>query len=274
VFRWLKETSGTGFLRFGPTPNRRSQDGYKAYWLCPTCEDLFSGWETEFANNVFHPLTSGKASRFQYQEWLLKFAVSLSWRSLLYIREATGLNHFSEALRREAERALSKWSEFLLGRQPHPGKYEQHLLPLDVLVEHTVTDMPPNINRYLLRSVEIDAACSDRQAFVYVKLPYILLLGFIHITHPREWEGTKVHVRQGLLGSSQYSFPKDFLEYMTGRARRMKEIQETISDNQREKIKQSFDKDIDRLARSETFKAMHADVTLFGSEAFSKSRNS
>jgi hypothetical protein len=273
VMRWLKETSGTGFLRSGQTPNRRSQDGYKLYWLCPACEDLFAEWEMEFATKVFHPLTSGKASKFQYQEWLLKFAVSLSWRCLLYMREVSGLTHFSEALRREAERALTKWSEFLLGRQPHPGKYEQHLWPFDMIVDHTVQDMPPNINRYLLRSVEIDAVCSDRQAFVYVKLPSILLIGFIHITQPKEWEGTKVHVRQGLLGSSQYSFPKNVFEYMMGRARKAKEIQETISDNQKEKIKQSFTKNMDKLTESETFKAMHADVTLFGSESF-KSRDS
>jgi hypothetical protein len=223
---------------------------------------------------VFHPLTSGQASRVEYQEWLLKFAVSLSWRVLLYGSEAGELQHFPEALQQEAERALYRWSEFLLGRQPHPGKYEQHILPLDVLVDHTVLDMPPNINRYILRSVEIDVACSDREAFVYVKLPYILLIGFISIRHPKEWEGTKVHVRQGLLGRSQYSLPKYLLEYMTERAQRMREIQESISDKQQKKIVKSFEKNMDRLPESETFKAMHADVTLFGNEAFGKSRNS
>ncbi len=274
MFRWLKETSGSGFFRYGQTINRRVQDGHKEHWLCPGCEDLFSGWETEFANNVFHPLTSGKASQFQYQEWLLKFAVSLSWRCLLHIRELSGLKHFSEELRQEAERALYRWSEFLLGRQPDPGKYEQHLLPLDQIVDHTVTDMPPNINRYLLRSVEIDVACSDREAFVYVKLPYIFSIGFININRPGEWEGTKIQIRQGLLGSSEYSLPRSFLEYMMARARRMREIQETISDRQQETIKKSFLKNIDKLAESETFKATHADVKLFGSDAFSQSRKS
>jgi hypothetical protein len=274
VFRWLKDTSGTGFLRFGQTPNRRSQDGYKEYWLCPECEDLFSRWETEFANNVFHRLTSGGASQFPYQEWLLKFAVSLSWRVLLYIKEANALKHFSEPLQQEAERALARWAKFLLGRQPHPGKYEQHMLPLDLVVDHTIRDMSPNINRYFLRTVEIDAVCADREAFVYIKLPYLFLIGFIHMNRPREWEGTKVHVRQGLLGSSQYSLPRYFFEYMMGRARRMREIEESISGKQQETIDKSFNKNLDRFAGSETFKAMEADVALFGSEAFSKSWNS
>ena len=154
------------------------------------------------------------------------------------------------------------------------GRMERHILPLDVLIDHTVPDMSPNINRYILRSVEIDAACSDRESFVYIKLPYILLIGFISIRYPKEWEGTKVHVRQGFLGRSQYGPPKVLLEYMIEWAQRMREIQETISDKQQEKIVKSFEKNIHRLPESETFKAMHADVTLFGNEAFGKSRNS
>jgi hypothetical protein len=274
VFRWLKETSATGFLRFGQTPNRRSQDGYKEYWLCPECEDLFSRWETEFANNVFHPLTSGGASRFPYQEWLLKFAVSLSWCVLLYIKEADALKHFPAPLQQEADRALARWAGFLLGRQPHPGKYEQHMWPLDLVVDHTVRDILPNINRYFLRTVAIDAVCSDGDAFVYIKLPYVFFIGFIHMKRPKEWDETKVHVRQGVLGSSQYSHPRYFFEYMMGRARRMREIEESISDKQQETIEQSFNKNLDRFAGSETFKAMEADIALFGSEAFGKSRNS
>jgi len=31
VYRWLKDLSGTGFLRFGKNPNRREQDGLKDF---------------------------------------------------------------------------------------------------------------------------------------------------------------------------------------------------------------------------------------------------
>ena len=274
VFRWLKETSGTGHFRSGGTINRRSQDGAKEYWLCPEHEDLFSRWETEFASRVFHPLTSGKASQFQYQEWLLKFACSLSWRVLLYLKETSGLSHFTEELRQEADRALGTWAEFLLGRRHEPGKYEQHLVVLGEIVEHTVQDMPANINRYLLRSVAIDAACSDREAYVYVKLPYILLIGFINIERPEEWEGTMVHAKQGVVGSSEWSLPRSVLEFIMGRARRASELQQNISARQQEAIRKSFMKNIDRLPETETFKATQADVALFGREAFTKARKS
>jgi hypothetical protein len=40
VYRWLKNSSGTGFLRFGPKINQRVQDGIKDYFLCESCEWL------------------------------------------------------------------------------------------------------------------------------------------------------------------------------------------------------------------------------------------
>jgi hypothetical protein len=54
----------------------------------------------------------------------------------------------------------------------------------------------------------------------------------------------------------------------------MREIEESISGKQQETIDKSFNKNLDRFAGSETFKAMEADVALFGSEAFGKSWNS
>ncbi len=114
--------------------------------------------------------------------------------------------------------------------------------------------------------------CSDREAFVYSKLPYVFFIGFIDMNRPREWEETKVHVRRGLL--APYSLPRYFLEYMMGRARRMTEIEESISDKQQETIVKSLNKNIGRFAGSDTFKAMEADIALFGSEALSKSWNS
>ena len=79
VYRWLKSSSGTGFIRFGENPNLRSQDGFKTYLLCGECEGLFNSWETEFANKIFHPLNGGSGATLQYGPWMLKFAASVSY---------------------------------------------------------------------------------------------------------------------------------------------------------------------------------------------------
>ncbi len=84
VIRWLKETSGTGFIRFGQEPNRRVQDGMKLKLLCGDCEQHIAKYEQSFAENLFHPLTSEHQSPFYprcYGEWMALFAASVSWRA-------------------------------------------------------------------------------------------------------------------------------------------------------------------------------------------------
>lgn len=268
LYKWLKETSGTGFLRFGESPNLRSQDGFKEHWLCSSCEDLFSKWESLFASEIFYPLVEGNASNFRYQDWLLKFAVSTSWRALLFIKETAGISYFPNHLATEAENAIAQWEKFLLGKSPHPDEYEQHMLPLGVISSFTDEKIPTNINRYLLRSIDLDAVCSPTEAFVYVKLPYVLSIGFIHVKRPRDWQGTKVHVERGTLGSERYVLPAKVGDYILGQARMAKEVQDSISKVQKAKIEESLWKGIDRTSDSGSFKAMQADVALFGRAAF------
>jgi hypothetical protein len=66
VYRWMKETSATGYLRFGQQPNLRVQDGLKRHLLCRDCEQRFNRWETQFANQIFHPMTQGDTARVSY----------------------------------------------------------------------------------------------------------------------------------------------------------------------------------------------------------------
>jgi len=125
VYTWLKESSGTGFLRFSPNPNQRTQDGLKKDFLCGDCEVLLSKFETEFANNIFYPLHKNEQLRlsdgpwFRYKSWCMKFAVSVSWRCLMVAREF-GLKHFSETQRLLTDQALETWRGFILGKPKIP----------------------------------------------------------------------------------------------------------------------------------------------------------
>src|SRR6266851_9905170 len=75
--RWLKQTSATGFLRGFHVPNQRMQDFPTLRLLCRECEQRFSASEKQFAEFVFVPFHEGR-TRFQYEDWLLYFAVSLA----------------------------------------------------------------------------------------------------------------------------------------------------------------------------------------------------
>ena len=158
VFRWLRESSGGGHLRLGLSPNQRVQDGVKRYWLCASCEGLFSRSETEFATKLFYPNTGGESAQFIYGEWLLRFCVSVSWRVLQIQKEETSLKGYEpDAIARIAE-ADATWKAFLLGQRPHPGPFEQHLVPFNGLASissTTIGDISPNLNRYLMRMVDL-----------------------------------------------------------------------------------------------------------------------
>jgi hypothetical protein len=86
VFRWLKDTSATGFMRFADEPNRRAQDGITTRLLCDECEGRLGVWERAFANDLFYPYVENSSLRVRCGTWLLKFCASVSWRSRSYPR--------------------------------------------------------------------------------------------------------------------------------------------------------------------------------------------
>lgn len=270
VYKWLKDSSWADSLRFGMHPNRRVQDGYKLFWLCGECEDRLNAWETKFANLVFHPFNKGEANTVSYGVWLLKFCVSISWRVLNLFIEEANLNHFPDRLRDAARRAHTVWKEFLLDKRPHPAKYEQHFLLLDALESYTNPEMPTNINRYILRSVDISPVWGREDAFIYSKLGRFLIIGFVNIRRPEGWEGTKVHVRQGFLRPRRYTTSVSLEDYVLEQARKAADVYASISEKQNQSIEQSFRKNMDKWAASESCKAMAHDVRLFGEAAFNK----
>lgn len=270
VYKWIKDSSGSGYLRFGKSPNKRVQDGLKYHWLCDDCEGIFSNWERKFATNIFHPTVKGDNSKKGYTYWLLKFCVSVSWRTLTLYLQESDLENFSEELKTKANDALQIWKEFLLDKRPHPDKHEQHLLPLDAIDKHTLDSMPENINRYILRSVDVDAVAGERTAFIYSKLERFIIIGFIEMPNPRNWGGTKVHVKNGTVGPSDYTLPGEFGEYFMGQANKAIEVQKKISDKQNKVIEQTFKKNIDKLADTETMRALSEDMRLAGKVVYSK----
>jgi hypothetical protein len=269
VFRWLKDTAPTPFMRTSREPNRRVQDGLKRYWLCRDCEQVFGAWETQYASKIFYPITQSEGHRIHYDDWLLKFCVSISWRAMLLAHDDTSVDEFSEAHRLAAADALLVWQAFLRGREPHPGNFEQHLLVFEGLSSYRGGPLPPNINRYALRSVDME---TNDFGFTFVKMGPFAVLGFFSLPNPRAWSGGKVHVRHGTIGPTSYTLPALFYDYMIGRARKYAAISENLSDQQRavadKATTDGIMKNKEHLAESHWMKAMQQDINMFGDEAF------
>ncbi len=143
-----------------------------------------------------------------------------------------GLADFPPHLISAADVALNKWGEFLLGTRQHPGRHEQHMFLLGAIELTTAANVPANINRYLLRTVEVYVACTHDSAITYAKMGRFVLFGFIAIPRPRRWKGTRLNARTGVFGVRDIELPSDIGEFIMERARRCGEKYAEISDRQ------------------------------------------
>lgn len=269
VGRWVKDTSATGYIRLNHSVNKRAQDTAKDYWLCRECEQLFSDWEREFANKIFYPFVNDDKCEAVYGSWLSKFCASLSWRTLTYIRNANPSGHRGhEGVDDILDQAQSALGDFLLGRTSNPGKYEQHLYPLEAFSETNVRNLPSNINRYILRNMHMDILYGDKGVMIYTKLPSFIILGLTGHAESSKMRSSRVAISSGKISPRQYWWPTGFAEYMFGKAREISDSYKNINPKQRKIIDNALSSNPDRAAFSKTVEAFNHDIRLFGDKAF------
>lgn len=267
VYEWLRETSATGFIRYGPIPNRRVQDGFKQKLLCASCEEMLSKWESETARLVFRPYHHDSGAVLEYGPWFSKFCASVCWR-VLFLHRGLGIPNYSPAQNEAADNALAHWRAWMFDRVPNPGRFELHVVPVDLIGDFEGIEPPTNINRYVARAIEIDAISSARSAYVYAKLCKLVLVGAVQLPAGRQWIGTRVAAKRGTIRPDNRTVPSQLWGYMADRARAMARHRAAISDRQKGRIASSMREDPDRTAQSESFRAMSHDIALFGHSAF------
>jgi hypothetical protein len=114
----------------------------------------------------------------------------------------------------------------------------------------------------------MDVVRSESTTFVFTKMGKFLVLGFIDVSFPRQWVGTKIGARSGVAGSRAYTVPIQFRDYLIEKAERYATLVASISPTQREKMDKTMWKDLNRVARSGSFEAMKNDVERSGKAAF------
>jgi hypothetical protein len=189
---------------------------------------------------------------------------------LQYYKEETALKNYEPNAAARIAEAERTWKAFLVGQLPHPGAFQQHILPLDGIeaISSRPDYLSPNINRYLMRMVDMDLCRGEETNFVYSKLGRFVILGFIRLDRPSQWQGTKVHVKTGRIAPRKYTMPKQFFRYLNSKARCAAELQSGISPRQGQKIDRAFRANIDNYIGSDEFIAMENDIRMFGDSAF------
>ncbi len=272
VFRWLKETSATGYLRCLQKPNARTQDGLKVEMLCKECEGRFNEWETPFASKLFYPYHARAAQRFEYDKWMARCLASVCWRALLYLRWAGHLRDLPGQFDADVEAALSTWRAYLRDEREDVGSFELHVLPLDEIVG-TTDGIPQRVHRYLLRGVQIDRVWTQQSAIVVVKLARLMVVGCIREPDCAQWEGTRISLESGVLGPGRIVAPDWLWKWIKQQAERVVERDSLLSERQEARITQTLDKDRQRAGQSETMEALLADLRLAASAAEARQRN-
>ena len=267
VYRWLRESSGNGFLRNSKAPNRRIQDGVKRYWLCSECEQRFGSWEKTFADRLFYPYLIESGRRFLYGRWMMQFCVSVSWRVACYCLDEDQLARLDPDSVEPLRAAEEVWRDYLLDRRRRPGEFEQHILPLDEIAGGTIS-MAPNINRYLMRAVQLDLCHGNGWLFTLAKLGRFMILGFVRVPDRDRWVGTRVHSSYGAIRPRRYEVPAALLGYINEKAASIHKALGEMSERQQERIEAAFRENINKFIGSDAFTAMHADVEMFGGAAF------
>ena len=234
IGKWVKKTSITGYIRDNNAPHKRAQDIAKEYWLCGNCEGIFSNWEREFANKVFYPFVDKGESIANYDEWMAKFCASLSWRTLTYLRSKNIKEEKPEDYNNTLDKAERHLEMFLLGTETNLYQYEQHVYPLEPIESTTQTGLPPNINRYFLRTMAMDIIGNSTDLYIYTKLPSFIILGTIKAKEVKRMRSSRIALKSGRLSPREYWWPDGLIKYIIEKAKTATETYNKIPEKQRD----------------------------------------
>ena len=164
------------------------------------------------------------------------------------------------------DRAEIRWRDFINGTAPHPGDFEQHLVIFNVIENTSLSDLPINMNRFMTGAVTLDIVGSERSLMTFAKLGRFMIFGLIQ-GNKKAWQGTKVHVRNGLLKLDSVSIPGSLLYMFKEKAALAATAFDSMSPQQRAKVDLHIRDNLEPFLESEQFAAIEADVRMFGEEA-------
>jgi hypothetical protein len=268
VGKWVKNTSATGYIRDKNKVHKRAQDIAKEYWLCGNCEELFSGWEREFANKVFYPFVDKDECVARYDFWMAKFCASLSWRTLTYMRSKNRREEKPQEYNDAVNAAEVKLEKFLLDEESNLFQYEQHVFPLDPIESTTESGFPPNINRYFLRTMAMDIIGNSTDIYIYTKLPKFIVLGLIKAKEPSKLRSSRISLGSGKLSPRDYWWPDGFAKYIAESAQAVTDAHNKIPEQHKDSFDEYIRNNPEQVAKSKQIKAMMHDHEMFGDKIF------
>ena len=249
--------------------DKRLQDLPRMKLLCDNCENMFSAWESKFAADIFYPYANKSKSNLRYRSWLVKFAASLTWRTMQHMSSADS-NDDPELDRMlcEMENHLAR---FLLGSEKNVGQYTHHIYPLSLLAD-PVDSNSPMLNRYLTTSIDyfVFNTIKLSEVLVCVKLPKFMILA-ICSSQNRKWfetsrikQSSTLHPKEHILDSEIWNCLLKRSDQMFDSFNAMSSKSKEVADNA---LLNAIENHPDRIADSKLMEAMSRDHQFHGKRA-------
>lgn len=177
-------------------PNQRREDGEVAALACSVCDNNFSKFgENDFSAKLFLPFVSNLASNkvsntYNYETWLLYFAISMAWRAAAVRLDEIRKHNPQHAL--QTEKAMRRWQGYLLRKHNEIHPYEHHL------VFHTYFEngaYATGANRVLWRGATAGVYERENSLCAFARLPGMTFWSPINPTKANGFSGTKIDQR-------------------------------------------------------------------------------
>lgn len=267
VIRYLKKTS-FGAIRSMENPNKVVQDGEKHYLLCGDCEDLFSIYETKFANRFFYPYMNNAIKDFDYDEDIYYFLTSVSWRSL-YLDILDFVEHPEEVgldidtLENLIEKEKSM-RDYLLRMKSDITSLEHHIFFFDDLVDtqKAYPEMRPHatfhrgITSYTFFNKQLNS-----QATITNMMGIILFT--LYSKGPDEyWENTEIKNGKGRIAAKNQMIRSFCIDELNAILEEARKSFTSTSEKQKEKIAEKIKADPEGFSKSKVFEDLRKDLGI------------
>jgi len=248
VGKWLKDTSATGKLRGVVEPDERMQDLPTLNLLCEDCEQIFSKLESYFASHIFYPFFNEDIKVIEYDDNLLRFIISLSWRTLKTSYQDQ--IKYSSWIKEYVDEAEEIWRKYLLQETLDPGPYEHHMFFLDFM--ESGPNIPDKFQWYTLRGTDATLVSNEKIVFAYTHFPWIFFVSTIFPMHLSGWKGTRIKIFGKITRS--FNIEDDFFgNFLINRVRKFHQVLDGSEDD---RILKTLEKNSERFLLSDSFKVM------------------
>lgn len=255
VIRWMKKSGPTPFLRKAVDPDTRIQDHHEKL-LCEDCEQIFSDWEGKFAAQVFYPYVRDQKEEFEYEEWLHKFVLSISWR--LLVSEMAVWQEGEHSKNEVVEERLDTWEAILLGKKSiSEDPSNHHIFFTDKIdIVRSDPEAPSGFEVYMHRNIDGTSVYGENQIHTYFKFPRILFFSTIVPSEPSGFTGTRIE-EEGVIKPPQ-ELGDLWGGFLSGRANIFGQV--SMSESEKEKVQDRILEDPERYFESDYFEAQIAEM--------------